>query len=241
MDDFFFGKCGSDGKGSVTIQLSEFLKIKSDNITAQHFSEQVNRLFGISNNRLILIDGTSSPDFDGLLVALSAMEIHSVEIEARNDINSNVTATLACNITFLNGVICIRPHWCGYKSIRSDEILSTLLLPIYLHALDKKVVLIVDGKKITLPNDSNGAVSAIFSLASYPQQENMRIYVEDVAQAKNIVENGVCSFDAWEEYRKRRLLRNGALNPYQLGKLGAVEVKGVENKTTPNNTFGRGR
>ncbi len=84
---------------------------------------------------MTLSDGTSYPSFWSFIDKVDPEQVGFVEIYARQDVNDNVEATLACDIVLVNGVITVKPHWCAYKDIRADEVISTLLVPLHLKAL----------------------------------------------------------------------------------------------------------
>lgn len=203
MKDFFFGDINGQG-GNVTIGLQELINIKNKTISKHHYTKQLNRFLHANNNQLVVQDGTSRPDFRSFLDRLDIDEIVCIEVEARTDINDSVTATLACNIYLDNGVISVRPHWCGYKKIRSDEVMSTLILPLYLNALEKKVTLMDDDQNTLTSLTPEQVIKKIFTLSRYPSQEEFNDYVLHLNSAIQVVKDGITGSLGSVELDKRR-------------------------------------
>tara|TARA_R110001592_G_C12864909_1_gene723211 strand:- start:41 stop:667 length:627 start_codon:yes stop_codon:yes gene_type:complete len=203
MTDFFFGKI-TDNKGYSRIGLNDLIRTQKKIISREHFTKQINRLLLSSKDNLIISDdGTSYPSFNELINRLLLTEIVSIEIESRTDINPSTEATLACKIFFENGLIWVRPHWCGYKEMRADEIISTLLLPIYLNGLAQKVVIKDVNDDALLSNVTKEAIQQIFSLAKYPKQERLKRYEDYINIAVEIFNQGLTGTDAFTEYDKQ--------------------------------------
>lgn len=172
--DFFFGDVYY--KREVAISLTRINSLLSQ--VPKHFAiQQINRLLMCAGGTVIVNDGTSYPDFADFLSVISCDDVGKVEISSRSDINENVNATLYVDLYFASGVVSIRPHWCAYKDIRSHEILTTLLLPLYEHGLHTRSFLVDDGtgKKWLFDDlkrvsdlDETELLTSVFSMAKYP-------------------------------------------------------------------------
>lgn len=198
MKDFFFGTIYDDSNEHSTSFLSFLQKISG--ISKKQFGQQLNRFLLTVNNKIIISESTSHPYFNKFTDALLSDDVHSIVIEKRTDINKNVEATLACNIYFLNGVVCVRPHWCGYKKSRSDEIISTLLVPLILNGFRDKVSLDFDSIIEKLPLDNAAALNSIFGLAAYPDQQAMQQYIKSLNIASEIYSKNLDLATSYKEY-----------------------------------------
>ncbi len=141
-----------------------------------------------------------------------------IEIYARTDINNNVDATLACDIVLENGVVSVVPHWCAYKDIRADEIVSTLLVPLYLKGLHTRTYLRwEDGKTDKLTNGMDwgheDVLKAVFKLSKYPSaavamctddERRVRYNLRELKLANEVAKENLSGEAAWESLRKRR-------------------------------------
>lgn len=188
MRDFFFGEIYKLSKTQEPyIVLSDACDLV-DKVGAAFFTAQLNRLLMSMGGHLVLSDGTSHPCFQAFLAGVQASEIGFVEIQARTDVNNNVKATLECSIWLAQGVIHIRPHWCAYKSIRADEIVSTLLAPLHRKGLVGRTYIRWSSKVTeTLPNDLREQVEAVFMLSQYPygslfdsDRDRMEEYIQEL-------------------------------------------------------------
>lgn len=204
MDDFYFGNVSDNGKaGEYSLSLNRLNTLAGLGVEKQSFTAQLNRLLTKADCHVIVNDGTSYPDFHTLINHIESEAISMIELEARTDINESVNATLACNIYLAEGVLHVRPHWCGYKEIRADEIIDTLLVPLFLLNLNSKTV-INDREKQKLATDPAEAVHQIFALSKYPRQPRQTTYVTDVSFAQSVAENGYFGESAYREYEKLR-------------------------------------
>lgn len=101
--DFFFGEV-YEGSGGATLRLSDMEPL-ARKVSAEFFTAQLNRILKEHDGQLTLSDGTSYPSFWSFIDKVDPEQVGFVEIYARQDVNDNVEATLACDIVLVNGVI----------------------------------------------------------------------------------------------------------------------------------------
>lgn len=203
MDDFYFGNVSKSESGVHSLSLSQLNSLARLGVEKNSFTAQLNRLLNKVGCNLIVNDGTSYPDFHTLIDHIETDKISMIELEARTDINEAVDATLACNIYLTEGVLNVRPHWCGYKEIRADEIIDTLLVPLFLLKLNSKTV-INDGQRQKLSDDPVKAIHEIFALSKYPRQSRLTRYITDVSFAESVAKSGYKGEAAYREYENLR-------------------------------------
>ncbi|EBA7134422.1 hypothetical protein B7I57_18925 [Salmonella enterica] len=167
-NDFFFGLIN---KNNPETSLQKVV-LQSKKVSKKFFTNQLNRCLNWTGGRLVLKDETSSPPFRDFIKKISPGAIGLVEISARDDINTNVEATLSCDIYLSKGVVTVEPHWCAYKSMRADEIISTLLVPLHEKGLhDRTFIVSSDGKRERLlcfhHSDFLDEVMRLFILSRY--------------------------------------------------------------------------
>jgi len=169
MKDFFFGNINKEQfKNIYSIELHQLTDM-AEKVGAGYFTKQLNRLLTSVGGNLIVDHGSSMPSLYKLLNKTHSSEIGMVEIGARTDVNDSVKATLECSLYLENGILNLRPHWCAYKSIRADEIISTLLVPLHENNLISKTFTIwSQGESERFPEDIESQVSCLFSLSGYP-------------------------------------------------------------------------
>lgn len=211
--DFFFGEVYEEGCGA-TLRLSN-MEYLAGKVTAEFFTAQLNRMLKKHDGRLMITDGTSHPCFWSFIDKISPEQIGFVEIYACHDVNDNVEATLACDIVLNNGVITVKPHWCAYKEIRADEVVSTLLLPLHLKGLQDKAYVRWDNGETEplLRNDHYQAeLEKVFKVSKYPSamtwgdtaDQKAKEYKMDLECATDVGRRGVSSEQAWDAYRELR-------------------------------------
>jgi len=169
MKDFFFGNINNERiKNIYSIGLHQLIDM-AEKVDADYFTKQLNRLLTSVGGNLIVNNGTSMPSLYKLLNKIHSSEIGMVQIGARTDINDSVKATLECSFYLENGILNLRPHWCAYKDIRADEIISTLLVPLHENNLISKTFTIwSEGEAECFSEDIESQVSCLFSLSGYP-------------------------------------------------------------------------
>ncbi|MFQ2172004.1 hypothetical protein ACK345_02360 [Aeromonas rivipollensis] len=143
MDDFFFGKVFKGELGENELCLSNVGELAKQ-VSPEFFTAQLNRLLKSLKGKVMLSDGTSSPNFWEFISKLSFYDVGFIELYARTDINKNINATLACDIMLHEGVVTVAPHWAAYKEVRAKELISTLVLPLHLTNLHGKTYLRTD-------------------------------------------------------------------------------------------------
>ncbi|MDY6928092.1 MAG: hypothetical protein SWN10_13470 [Pseudomonadota bacterium] len=213
--DFFFGEYYTEGGASISLRKIEDL---AGMVEPDFFARQLNRFLAQHCGQVRLTDGTSHPPFWRLIDSIPPSSVGYIEIYARTDINDNVDATLACDIVLENGVVSVVPHWCAYKDIRADEIVSTLLVPLYLKGLHIRTYLRwEDGKtdKLTSGMDwgHEDVLKTIFKLSKYPSagvpmcdddRRRFRYNVRELKLANEVAKENLSGEAAWESLRKRR-------------------------------------
>jgi len=168
MEDFFFGEIYETKDKTFQLQLSDVNKL-GNIVSPEFFYAQLNRILLSYNNRIDLYDGTSHPDFPKFIKYLPPENIGMIQIGQRKDVNDNVKTTLDCSIFLTNGIVRVTAHWCAYKEIRADEIVSTLLNPLIEHKLIEKTFLKKpDGEAIAISRDKESASKQLFALSGYP-------------------------------------------------------------------------
>ncbi|MEI8616494.1 hypothetical protein [Shewanella oncorhynchi] len=208
-EDFFFGKAYQGSKG-ITLQLSDMESL-AEKVSDNFFTAQLNRMLQEHGGRLTIADESSLPHFWGLIDKIDIEQVGFVEIYARYDVNDSVNATLACDIVLLNGVISIKTHWCAYKEIRAGEIISTLLVPLHLKALQNKTHIRWDNgttEPLLRNDDYQTELENVFLLANYPSAINRdRSYKVDLESATDVGRRGFSSEQAWDAYHELRTER----------------------------------
>ncbi|MFC6674050.1 hypothetical protein [Marinobacterium aestuariivivens] len=213
--DFFFGEYYSEEGASIPLRKMENL---SDKVEPAFFTRQLNRFLAEHDGHLRVSDGTSHPPFWKFIDSIQPSSVGYIEIYARTDINNNVDATLACDIVLDNGIVSVVPHWCAYKDIRADEIVKTLLVPLYLKGLNVRTYLRWDdGKTETLSSGMDWgyeeALKAVFKLSKYPSagvpmfdddRRRFRYNIRELKLANEVGKENLSGEAAWESLRKRR-------------------------------------
>ena len=208
MKDFFFGKVRSQRNELSSIELNNLNDV-AERVSSEFFTAQVNRLLQANNGELVINDDTSSPEFEMLVGKLVASDIGFIDIESRTGINNTVKATLSCSLYLLHGVIHVRPHWCAYKEMRADEIISSLLVPLHLNGLIDKTCLRWSDSEVSpllQEGDFQEEVRQVFSLAKYSYNQcddvnkKMDKYVSNLTLASEINAKGLIGQEAVNAY-----------------------------------------
>jgi hypothetical protein len=205
-EDFFFGKMHQRNK-STTLQLRDMESLV-EKVSDNFFTAQLNRILHEHGGRLTIADETSLPNFWSLIDKIVSEQVGFVELYARYDVNDSVNATLACDIVLLNGVISIKSHWCAYKDIRAGEIVSSLLVPLHLKALQNKTYIRWDDgttEPLLQKDDYQTELEKVFLLAKYPSAINSGgSHIIDLECATDAGQRGISSEQAWDVYRELR-------------------------------------
>jgi len=192
MQDFFFGDITAHKANGVKYPLRDMNDL-TKRVTPDFFTDQLNRLVRIGNQRLTLTDDTSMPDFESLVSHIRPEAVGYVRIYPRKDINSAVEATLACDLIMKEGVVTVCPHWCAYKDIRAAEVVSTLLVPLHRTGLAARTYL-DDGEqehRLIMLGSTEDEIRAVFRLAGYglllghddDSRRRLNQYVQDLCAA----------------------------------------------------------
>lgn len=164
IDDFFFGEI-YQMKNEVEISLDDVI-ITAKTSPKNYFNDQLKRLVDCYKS-IIMTHETSMPDFDVFMSQLKIDEVGMVVISARTDVNESVGTTLDCTIYFSNGTINVRPHWCGYKETRADEIISTLIAPLIKNGCHERTYVVnSDGERSLIDKDFKDAINTVMSVAN---------------------------------------------------------------------------
>lgn len=167
--DFFFGK-------KKHLDLDDINDI-SKTVSPSHFTAQLNRYLSLNHGTMNIYHDTSSPDFYTFLGAIEKTAIGNIRLKARTDQNSAVDATLSCEILLEHGIVEVIPQWCAYKSIRAEEIVSTLLVPLHVSLLFLKTYLkMPTGKMEPLSHGIlyERELEAVFKFSGYPQTPSQK-------------------------------------------------------------------
>jgi len=168
IEDFFFGDVYiSDDSQEHSISLRSANELASI-CGVKHFTAQIRR-FLRTHGLLVLTEGTSHPPFPELIKHLETEEIGLVQIGAREDVNSNVPATLDCSLMFVEGIVSVRPHWTAYKEIRADEIVTSLLVPLHESGLIGRTITQRTRHSVELISSSvEQQINVLFGLSGFP-------------------------------------------------------------------------
>lgn len=234
--DFFFGEYyDKDGDAVFFLHKLEELvkKVSPAFLTRQlnRFLTELNASRGPSwpHARLIVSDGTSHPSFWHFIDSIEPSSVGFIEIYARMDINTNLKATLACDIVMDQGVVSVVPHWCAHKDIRAGEIVSTLLVPLHLKGLHTRSFLRWDdGKTERLSHGMDWGyedeLKTVFKLSKYPSagtplcDDDRRRFHENTQDLKLASQvggknlSGEAAWDALRELRKEASSTEQTLN-----------------------------
>ncbi|MCC0090621.1 hypothetical protein [Aeromonas veronii] len=203
--DFFFGNI-IKGKKGAELGLSDVINI-ADRVSSEFLTVQLNRLLKDLGGKVMLSDGTSYPRFWEFISKLEFVEIGFIEIYARMDMNDSVKATLACDIVLQEGIVSVVPQWCGYKEIRADEIVSTLLVPLHLKNLQGKTYLRESENvvgSLLVGTSYQDELEQVFALAKYPYAmdsgHKRAEYIDSLTCATNIAIRNLSPDEAWKAY-----------------------------------------
>lgn len=196
--DIFFGNAPL-----CLLKINELSKTVSD----AHFMAQINRYLLQNNSQMNVVYETSSPPFAFFLGKLNRDLIGNIKIYARTDRNNAVKATLSCEILLECGLITITTQWCAYKKSRSDEIISTLLVPLFLSGLHKKTFLnygeYLESEESLEPlvegDDFEHGIRGVFSLSKYPNAF-LEEYISELTKAATIGEQNLSMSKSLEKF-----------------------------------------
>lgn len=208
VNDFFFGSgfVGNNGL-QLKCQLRDIEPL-TKRVSAEFYTAQLNRMLNQYGGLWTFNDDTSCPRFWTLIDKLVKEQVGFVEIFACEDVNDSVNATLGCDIVLVNGVIRVKAHWCAYKAIRAEEIVTTLLLPLHLKRLQDNVYIRNDNgvvEQLVVGANYQGELRRVFNLARYPDaiSDSMQLqhYISMLQCATEVGDSGVESDCAWETFR----------------------------------------
>lgn len=171
VEDCRFGRIYTTEKSNERyLDLSDVVAIAVQE-TATTFTAHLARLLASQPERtIVLLGGTSYPDFDSLLEKLPAEIIGRVVIRARTDMNSSVKATLECTLHTIHGTVHVRPQWTAWKPLREEEIITTLLVPLNERSLLSNTRIEKEGREHSLPGSLTEIIEAVLRLSGYPYQ-----------------------------------------------------------------------
>jgi len=170
IDNFFRGLMPKNVTDH-TISSDDLFK-KTNFITNECFTKQLNRLVKANNGYVRLLDDRSGPDFGSLVSMLHRPLISAIEIECREDRN-NQFPTLGVVIVLDDGVFNYVPQWTAYKEESARSINNTLLTPIHLYGFVDICYLIDKNKKpikYLYESDLESEIVSVMSLAGFPNQ-----------------------------------------------------------------------
>tara|TARA_R110001583_G_scaffold88544_3_gene229463 strand:- start:1155 stop:1694 length:540 start_codon:yes stop_codon:yes gene_type:complete len=165
--DCLFGELTKEGE-FYTMDFRLLTDLASQ-LKSEFFAVQLNRLLRSVDGRIDATDSTSMPPLDEFLDQIPENKIHLIRIGQRKDVNNSVVATLDCSIFFAEGLLRVTAHWCAYKGIRADEIVSTLLAPITQNnLLDRAYINWGNGEIEKVAAKRVDAKQQLFTLSGYP-------------------------------------------------------------------------
>jgi len=210
MTDFFFKTLNRNKKES-SLYLSE-LRDLTEEFPRYFLKKQINRILrDLPNHTLIMTCGTSHPDFLTLLELFNTEDIGQIVISYRTDIDSNVKRTLECTLILDEGVINIRPHWCAYKTMRADEIVTTLLMPTLLFGYENVTYLSHESgvdKDNFRREDFEVLLMHIFALSGYPlndqnlEEDRINNWLRYLNAAQEVAATNIPYLERQERYYK---------------------------------------
>jgi hypothetical protein len=209
INDFFFGSLSYNNEVPSVPLYS--LNNLSNKVSSQFFSQQLSRLLSSNGRELIITDDSTSPSFHVFLNKLSDDHIGFIEIHASTDINGCVDRTLTCEMFLLSGHVSVRPHWCAWKELRSNEIVTTLLVPLHLRGLEKNTYIRWDNgdtELLSKDDDYKTELENIFRLSGYPDTLNychppgsiLAYYTKHLNIAKDIASMNLPIDQVWDKY-----------------------------------------
>jgi hypothetical protein len=139
------------------------------------FMKDLGDLLKSHSRQLTLTSESPNPAFFDLLDCIDSSLIIDVDIFARSHSNPSaaVKTTLACDIRLKAlGVLTVAPQWCAYKDQRADDMVASLLAPLYLTGLNAETRLrSYDGETQPLcsntQNDHEQELRKVFKMAQY--------------------------------------------------------------------------
>lgn len=138
-NDFFFQGI-INGSPSNSVALADLQK-KVFGAPKEFLSQQFDRLLGQIGGELTIWTEGSAPEFYQFLESVDPSWIGKVVIFAVPKDNDHVKATLSCELYFPHGIITFTADWCAYKTLRAQEVVHTLLVPIHQFGLGDRTLL----------------------------------------------------------------------------------------------------
>lgn len=211
--DFFFGSYTA-AKGQGVVSLDSLLSV-ADKVSETFFTSQLNRFLNLNSGRLLVSEGTSQPNFYGLIDNIKSSSIGFIEIYGRTDVNSALEATLACDLYLDQGVVTVAPHWTAYKDVRADEIVSSLLVPLHLKGLQTKSFVRYSGadpERLVEPVfcDYEEELMLVFAASRYPMvshaveegRQRLKRNIRDLDAASQVGQDDLSGETAYEAFRE---------------------------------------
>jgi len=211
--DVFFGKYKYDEGARVWLFEMNQLASKYE---ASLFTRQLNRFLAENGRHVVIRDTDTGPRFWGLLNNLEKSSINGVEIYSRTDIAENFEATIACDLIMDDGIVSIAPYWSAHKHSRALELISTLLLPVFLKGLHEKTYLRLSERESEpllsdMRSDLTPAVERVFKLAKHPsaispyedsQKRALQKEISKLAHAQEIAKEDLTGNAVWNRLRE---------------------------------------
>lgn len=212
-NDIFFGEYKY--QEGARVWLSDINQL-AGRYESPFFTRQLNRFLAENGRHVVIRDERTGPNFWGLIDKLEKSSIGAVEIYARTDIAENIDATLACDLIMDDGVVSVVPYWCAYKPLRARELVSTLLLPIFLKGLHEKTYLRLSEQENEpllndLSSDFTPAVEKMFKLAKHPsairpyednEKRLLKQEISSLARAQEVAKEELTGQAVWNRLRE---------------------------------------
>jgi hypothetical protein len=188
----------------------------ADKYEPHFFTRQLNRFLAENERRLFIRDDGTGPHFWGLLNNLEKSSIGAIDIYARTDIAENIDTTLACDLIMDDGIVSVASYWSAYKHTRAIELISSLLLPIFLKGLHEKTHLRLSEKESEplLSDMDSGlkpAVGRVFKLAKHPsaispsddsEKRKLHKEISKLAHAQEVAKEDLTGQAIWNRLRE---------------------------------------
>lgn len=189
INDFYFGKIYRTENGESYCRLPDVAALAKYE-TTESFSLHMNRVLEsiVPSRSIVLLGENTHSDFQSIIEKIAKQRIGKVVIRARNEVNQNVK-TLECSVHLLHGTVHVRPNWAGPQSVRADEIIATLLVPLVESGLIGRLYLEVAGDLNPFLGSLNELIEAVLKLAGYPylrrNDDRMSGYIQRLMCAQN--------------------------------------------------------
>lgn len=163
-NDFFFGEILKSG-GHFNKPFCDVIEL-STQVSAFYFTTQIERVLTALEGEFILNCDTSYTEVYRLIEKLNALNIGKVELVRVKYHPPEIPFVLTCKFYLRNGVVSVRSHWCAYKEVRAEELVHTLLAPLFQYNLISKTYISYDGELESVSNDTEELIRNVLGYLS---------------------------------------------------------------------------